>query len=115
MDKMREKESRIARYAMKKLGELPYINVLGPHEGRERGALIAFEVEGIHPHDMASLLDQKGIAIRAGHHCTQPMMKYLGISASCRVSFSIYNYVEEIDALIEAIKYAREVFGYVHG
>lgn len=115
VDKMREKESRIARYAMKKLGELPYINVLGPHEGRERGALIAFEVEGIHPHDMASLLDQKGIAIRAGHHCTQPMMKYLGISASCRVSFSIYNYVEEIDALIEAIKYAREVFGYVHG
>ncbi len=115
VDKLREKESRIARYAMKKLGELPYITVLGPREGRERGALIAFEVEGIHPHDMASLLDQKGIAIRAGHHCTQPMMKYLGISASCRVSFSIYNYVEEIDALLEAIKYAREVFGYVHG
>jgi cysteine desulfurase/selenocysteine lyase len=115
VDKMREKESRIAKYAMKKLGELPYITVLGPREGRERGALVAFEVEGIHPHDMASLLDQKGIAIRAGHHCTQPMMKYLGISASCRVSFSIYNYVEEIDALLEAIKYAREVFGYVHG
>jgi cysteine desulfurase/selenocysteine lyase len=115
VDKMREKESRIARYAMKKLGELPYITVLGPHEGRERGALIAFEVEGIHPHDMASLLDQKDIAIRAGHHCTQPMMKYLGISASCRVSFSIYNYVEEIDVLLVAIKYAREVFGYVHG
>lgn len=115
VDKIREKESRIAKYAMKKLGELPYITVLGPHEGRERGALVAFEVEGIHPHDMASLLDQKGIAIRAGHHCAQPMMKYLGISASCRVSFSIYNYVEEIDALLEAIKYSREVFGYVHG
>ena len=115
IDKIREKESRIARYAMKKLAELPYIKLIGPREGSDRGSLIAFEVEGIHPHDMASLLDQKGIAIRAGHHCTQPMMKYLGITATCRVSFSVYNYVEEIDALVVAIKYTREVFGYVHG
>ncbi len=115
IDRIREKESRIAKYAMKKLAELPYIKLIGPREGHDRGSLIAFEVEGIHPHDMASLLDQKGIAIRAGHHCTQPMMKYLGITATCRVSFSVYNYVEEIDALVVAIKYAREVFGYVHG
>ena len=115
VDNIREKEQRIAKYAVGKLTELPFIRVLGPDVGRDRGALVAFEVLDIHPHDVASLLDAKGIAIRAGHHCTQPMMKHLGISASCRASFSIYNYVEEIDRLVEALIYVREVFGYVNG
>lgn len=115
VDNIREKEQRIAKYAVGKLTELPFIRVLGPGVGRDRGALVAFEVMDVHPHDVASLLDSKGIAIRAGHHCTQPMMKHLGISASCRASFSIYNYVEEIDRLVEALIYVREVFGYVNG
>ena len=110
VDKIHEKEKRIASYAVKRLSELPYVKVFGPSEGRERGSLVAFEVEGIHPHDIATLLDQRGIAIRAGHHCTQPMMRYLGISASCRASFSIYNHIGEVDALIEGIKYVWEVF-----
>lgn len=109
------KEHRITKYAMQKLSELPFVTLYGPKIGKARGSLITFNVEGIHPHDMATLLDQKGIAIRAGHHCTQPLMKYLGITASCRASFSIYNYIEEIDALVEGILYAREVFGYVNG
>ncbi|HAS74499.1 MAG TPA: cysteine desulfurase [Clostridiales bacterium UBA8960] len=114
VDHIKEKEQRIAKYAVRKLSELPFIKVLGPSVDRERGALVAFEVEGIHPHDVASLLDSRGIAIRAGHHCTQPMMKFLGLSASCRASFSIYNYVEEVDALVDALIYVREVFGYVN-
>ena len=115
IDNIRLKEHRISKYAVSRLSELPFVNVLGPENGKERGALVAFEVEGIHPHDVASLLDEKGIAIRAGHHCTQPMMRHLGISASCRASFSIYNHIEEVDALIDAILYVREVFGYVNG
>lgn len=109
------KEKRITKYAMQRLNELPFVTLYGPKVGAERGSMVTFNVEGIHPHDMATLLDQKGIAIRAGHHCTQPLMKYLGISASCRASFSIYNYIEEIDALVDGILYAREVFGYVNG
>jgi len=100
---------------MQKISELPFVTLYGPKIGKDRGSLVTFNVEGIHPHDMATLLDQKGIAIRAGHHCTQPLMKYLGITASCRASFSIYNYIEEIDALVDGILYAREVFGYVNG
>ncbi len=112
LEQIRLKEQRMAKYAYKRLNEIPYIKVLGPSEHRERGSLVTFDVEGIHPHDLATLLDAKGIAIRAGHHCTQPMMKYLGFSATCRASFSIYNFVEEVDLLIEGIKYARGVFGY---
>jgi len=110
VEKIHEKEKRIAWYAVKRLSELPYVKVLGPVEGRERGSLVSFEVDGIHPHDIATLLDQHGIAIRAGHHCTQPMMRYLGVPASCRASFSIYNHVGEVDALIDGIKYIWEVF-----
>ena len=112
LEQIRLKEQRMAKYAYKRLNEIPYIKVLGPSEHRERGSLVTFDVEGIHPHDLATLLDAKGIAIRAGHHCTQPMMKYLGFPATCRASFSIYNFVEEVDLLIEGIKYARGVFGY---
>ena len=112
---IRQKEHRISQYAVDRLSRLPFVKVWGPAKGKERGALVAFEVEGIHPHDVASLLDEKGVAIRAGHHCTQPMMRHLGISASCRASFSIYNHIEEVDALIEALHYVREVFGYVNG
>lgn len=112
LEQIRLKEQRMAKYAYKRLNEIHYIKVLGPSEHRERGSLVTFDVEGIHPHDLATLLDAKGIAIRAGHHCTQPMMKYLGFSATCRASFSIYNFVEEVDLLIDGIKYARGVFGY---
>lgn len=115
LTRISEKEQRIARYAVKRLSELPFVRVYGPREGHDRGALVAFEVEGIHPHDLASILDDRGIAIRAGHHCTQPLMKSLGIMASCRASFSIYNHVGEVDALVEGLHHARRIFGYEHG
>jgi len=75
----------------------------------ERGALVTFNVEGIHPHDLAGLLDREGIAIRAGHHCAQPLMRWLGVQSTARASFYLYNTPEEIDALIEGIRTAKKV------
>lgn len=105
-------EKALVTYAIKRLTELPYISIIGPATASGRGSLIAFKVEGVHPHDVASLLDVKGIAIRAGHHCCQPLMQYLNEPATCRVSFSIYNDSSDIDALIDGLEYVREVFGY---
>jgi cysteine desulfurase/selenocysteine lyase len=77
----------------------------------KRGALITFNLGQIHPHDVASILDDQWIAIRAGHHCTQPLMKHLGISASCRLSVGLYNTRKDIDQLIQGLMKVKEVFG----
>ncbi len=105
-------EEALVRYALNAFGKLPFIKIVGPNSAESRGSLITFTVEGVHPHDVASLLDHKGIAIRAGHHCCQPLMAYLEVPSSCRISFSVYNTAEDVDALIEGLFYVREVFGY---
>ena len=105
-------EQALMTYALKRLTALPWIRLIGPADSQRRGGLISFEVEDIHPHDVASLLDERGIAIRAGHHCCQPLMAYLNVPASCRISFSIYNDMKDVDALINGLKAIREVFGY---
>lgn len=105
-------EQSLVAYALKQLKELPWIRIIGPADSSLRGGLISFEVEDIHPHDVASLLDERGIAIRAGHHCCQPLMAFLKVPASCRISFSIYNDQQDVDALIVGLKSIREVFGY---
>lgn len=106
-------EKNLVAYCLEAFAKLPYIQVIGPATSENRGSLITFTVEGVHPHDVSSLLDAKGIAIRAGHHCCQPLMKFLKAPATCRVSFSIYNGQADVDALIEGLKYVRGVFGYV--
>ena len=93
--------------AYEKLIQEPGVTVYGP--ATERGALVTFNVEGIHPHDVAALLDREGVAIRAGHHCAQPLMRWLGVSATARASFYLYNTAEEIDELIEAIRATKKV------
>ncbi len=113
LTKIHEHEMALTSYALEKLKALPFIEIYGPEDISKRGALITFNVEGIHPHDVASLLDEKWVSIRAGHHCTQPLMKHLELSASCRVSYGFYNTTEDIDKFVDAVKYAREVFGYV--
>lgn len=105
-------EQDLIAYALEKLRQLSWVKLIGPDTVENRGALISFTVEGVHPHDVATLLDERGIAIRAGHHCCQPLMAYLGVPASCRVSFSVYNKRSDVDALIEGLKSIREVFGY---
>ncbi len=103
-------ERELVRYAYGRLQELPGVRILGP--GPEaRGGVLAFWIEGIHPHDLASLLDAEGIAVRAGHHCAMPLHTRLGLPASTRASFWLYNTREEVDRFIEALVRAQELFG----
>ncbi len=102
-------EQELTEYALSRLAELPYVRVLGPPAER-RGGIISFEVEGAHPHDVAQLLDYDGIAVRAGHHCTQPIMDHFGITATTRASFYLYNLPAEIDRLIDALARVHATF-----
>jgi len=106
-------EAELTRYALDRIATVPGVTIYGPR--RERGALVAFIVEGAHPHDLSTFLDQKAIAIRAGHHCAQPLHACLGTGASARASFAVYNTKEEIDLLVEALEQAKEFFDRVLG
>jgi len=110
MDKVRAHEVKLTDYALKRLSEVPDIKIYGPRDLSKRGAVISFNLSGIHPHDLASILDEEGIAIRAGHHCAQPLMNRLGVAATARASFYIYNSESDIDALVEALYKARRIF-----
>lgn len=108
-----EIEEKLGTYALSRLSALQWIKIYGiADKGQPRFPIITFTVEGIHPHDVASILDAEGVAIRAGHHCAQPLMGYLQVNATCRVSLSVYNTTEDIDQLINALKKARRLFGY---
>ncbi len=109
MDKVHAHEQALIKYAMERLAEVPGIKMYGP-PAEERGGLVAFTLEGIHPHDIASILDAYGIAVRAGHHCAQPVHDHFGIPATARASFYIYNTPEEADALFDALMEARKLF-----
>jgi len=100
----------VTSYALKRLPSIPGVRVLGPLDPDRRGALVSFVDPQVHPHDLATLLDQNGIAVRAGHHCAQPLHRRLGIPASTRASFGIYSEPADIDALVEGILEARKVF-----
>jgi cysteine desulfurase/selenocysteine lyase len=104
-------ERRLTEAALGVLADLPGVTVYGPRA--ERGALVSFSVEGIHPHDLSQVLDQEGVAIRAGHHCCQPLMRQLGVAATARASFACYNTLEEVEALGAAVRKAQEFFSRV--
>ncbi|HMI81759.1 MAG TPA: aminotransferase class V-fold PLP-dependent enzyme, partial [Solirubrobacterales bacterium] len=87
------------------------LRVFGPPPSPERLGPVSFELEGIHGHDVAEILDRHGVAVRAGHHCAQPLMDKLGIAATARASFGVYTTPEEIDRLVEGLEDARKVFG----
>jgi len=110
MDWIQEHDRQLVTHAMNQLLAEDGVKIFGPQDGR--GALVSFNVEGVHPHDLATLLDRDGIAVRAGHHCAQPLMRWLGVPATVRASFYIYNLPEEIDQLLEGIRRAKEVFAY---
>jgi cysteine desulfurase/selenocysteine lyase len=109
MEAVRQHERELAAYALERLGDIESLSLYGPGP-EERGGVLAFNLPGIHPHDLADLLDDEGIAIRAGHHCAQPLVESLGVAATARVSFYLYNTRQEVDALVEAIRRARKVF-----
>ncbi|EAE3379397.1 cysteine desulfurase [Listeria monocytogenes] len=104
-------EQALASYAIEEMSKIEGITIYGPKDASKRCGLVTFNIEGAHPHDIATILDEDGIAIRAGHHCAQPLMKWLDVSSTARASFYIYNTKEEIDSLIDGLKLTKEYFG----
>jgi cysteine desulfurase/selenocysteine lyase len=111
MEGVREHERQIADYALRRLAEVPGLRVFGPPRSAGRLGPVSFEIEGIHAHDVSEILDRHGVAVRAGHHCAQPLMERLGVAATARASFGVYTTPEEIDRLLEGLEDARRVFG----
>jgi cysteine desulfurase / selenocysteine lyase len=111
MDAVRAHEGELTAYALERLPEVEGLRVFGPPDAASRGGVISFELEGIHPHDLAEICDRDGVCIRAGHHCAQPLMRELGVSATARASFHVYNEREDVDRLVASLQQAREVFG----
>ncbi len=112
IDNIHEHEKMLTEYALEKMLALPYLNIQGPKNVENKGGIISFTMEDIHPHDISTILDSYGIAVRAGHHCAQPLMRYLNIPATTRISFYLYNTKNDIDEFIEGIKNVRKWFGY---
>jgi cysteine desulfurase / selenocysteine lyase len=113
LEKIHAYEAELTAYLFHRLREIPTLQVLGPQpkaNGEGRAALAAFTVQDLHANDLATLLDQSGIAIRSGHHCTQPLHRYLNLAASARASLYFYNTTAEIDAFIEALKETIDFF-----
>ncbi len=111
MEAVREHERLITAYALERLEEVPGLRVFGPAADPERIGPVSFELDGVHAHDVSEILDRHGVAVRAGHHCAQPLMDRLGIAATARASFGVYTVEEEIDRLVEGLHDARKVFG----
>jgi len=110
LDAIAEYESALAAYALERLAEVGGVTTYGPPAERRAG-IVSFNVEGIHPHDVAQVLDSEGVAIRAGHHCCQPLMARLGVAATNRASFYLYTLPDEIDRLVEGLYKARKILG----
>ena len=108
MEAIQAHEHTLVRYAMEQLRQTEDITIYGP-EANERGGVVAFNLRGVHPHDVASIVDQHGVAIRGSHHCAMPLMRVLGVSGTCRASFYLYNTCDEIDMLLEALGAARRL------
>ena len=111
MAAVREHEVEITRYALDRLGEVPDLTVYGPSDTDKRGGAVSFELADIHAHDLATILDQYGVAVRAGHHCAKPLMRHLNVPATARASFYLYNNNNDVDRLVDALYEARTVFG----
>jgi cysteine desulfurase/selenocysteine lyase len=107
-DKIAKHEQDLVTYAHARLSELPWLTIHGTAPGK--GAIVSFSIKGLHPHDISTIIDRSGIAVRAGHHCAQPLMERLGVTATCRASFAMYNTRSEVDALVAALVRAREFF-----
>jgi cysteine desulfurase/selenocysteine lyase len=111
MERVRAHERELVRYALERLSEIPGVRVIGPPNAEDRGGVVSFEVDGMHPHDVSDLINRENVCVRAGHHCAQPLMRCLGVTATARASFGPYNVREDVDALAGALVRARSVFG----
>ena len=103
-------ESTLLQYAREQLQNIPYVELYMPKEEAHHQGVISFQLRGIHPHDVASILDSQQICIRSGNHCAQPLLRFLKTDSTCRASFAIYNTREDVDKLIKGIAYAYHMF-----
>jgi cysteine desulfurase / selenocysteine lyase len=108
-DSVRAHEKELTKYALSRLAETG-ATIYGPGDVEERGGVVSFNLEEVHPHDMATIVDQEGVCIRAGHHCAQPLMRKLGVPATARASFYVYNSTDDVDVLVEALEKSKEWF-----
>lgn len=109
-DNIRQHEIQLTNYALGQLREIPGMTLFGP-EAEDRAGVVSFVLDGAHPHDIASILDGEGVAVRAGHHCAQPLMRRLDVTATARASFYVYNTEQDVDQLVKAIEAVNEIFG----
>ena len=112
MDNIRRHEVLLTGYALSRLREIEELVIFGSEAAEDRGGVISFHTSDVHPHDLGTYLDQEGIAVRTGHHCTMPVMQKLGVPATTRASFYLYNTEEEIDHLVDSLKSALRYFGH---
>ena len=108
MERIAAREHELLRYGAKLLENLPGVRMIG--KARRRGGVLSFNLDGIHPHDVGTILDQEGIAVRTGHHCAQPVMQRFGVPATARASLALYNTRADVDALLRGLERVREVF-----
>jgi cysteine desulfurase/selenocysteine lyase len=108
-----EHEIALTRYTLERFAELDFLQVFGPADATARPGVVTFLDRDVHPHDLSTVLDTYGVAVRAGHHCAQPLMRRLGVVATARASFHCYNGIDDVDALVEALLKTREYFGHV--
>ena len=111
MDAVREHERDVTGYALERLAEVPGLTVFGPPEAEGRGAVVSFSLAHAHPHDTADILGRQGVCVRAGHHCAQPLMRRLGVSATTRASFAVHSTREDVDRLVDALGEVDRIFG----
>ena len=103
-------EAELTAYALERVAEVPGLTVFGPPAGEGRGGIVSFDMEGVHAHDISEIVDRHGVAVRAGHHCAQVLMQRLGVPATTRASFAVYNTRAEVDRLVDGLLDARKVF-----
>jgi cysteine desulfurase/selenocysteine lyase len=111
MDAVREHEVDVVGYALDRLADVPGMTVFGPPEAEGRGALVSFALDHAHPHDVAEILGSRGVCVRAGHHCAQPLMKRLGVGATTRASFAVHSTRDDVDRLVDALGEVHRIFG----
>lgn len=111
-DTIEKREAELTKYAIEKMRKNPYIHILGSEKPEEHCGIISFTLDGVHPHDIASILNEAGVCVRAGHHCAQPLHTYLGVMASARISFAFYNTKEDVDKFINCLQDIRRLMGY---
>ena len=111
-DVIQEREDYLTKYAFEKMTAVNGVHIIGSPDASSHHGILSFTLDGVHPHDVASILDADNIGVRAGHHCAQPLLAYLGISSSTRVSLAFYNTCEEIDTFVDSLSQIRRQMGY---